>query len=195
MATGRPIEFDPDQVVASAMAAFWSKGYEATSLLDLLDATGLSKSSLYQAFGGKQQLFGRCISAYTDRMVAMLLQRLGSSQSAIQFIEAVLTEIGSEGDNGRRPVGCLVMNTASEFGQRDPVFAEWVDSGIARVRAVMLHAVEQGQRSGEISRSRSAAALADYLMSSVAGLRTMVKAGTPTKKVLGVVDLVVSTLK
>jgi TetR/AcrR family transcriptional repressor of nem operon len=195
MATGRPIEFDPDQVVASAMTAFWSKGYEATSLQDLLDATGLSKSSLYQSFGGKQQLFGRCISAYTDRMVTMLRERLGSSGSATQFIHSVLTEIGSEGAHGQRPVGCLVMNTASEFGQREPVFAEWVDSGISRVRAVMLRAVEQGQRAGEISRSTSAAALADYLMSSIAGLRTMVKAGTPTKKVLGVVDLVVSTLK
>lgn len=195
MATGRPIEFDPDQVVASATAAFWSKGYEATSLQDLLDATGLSKSSLYQSFGGKQQLFGRCISAYTDRMVALLLERLGDSDSAMQFIDSVLTEVGSEGARGRRPIGCLVMNTASEFGQREPVFAEWVDSGISRVRAVMLRAVEQGQRAGEISRSRSAAALADYLMSSIAGLRTMVKAGTPTKKVLGVVDLIVSTLK
>lgn len=195
MATGRPIEFDPDQVVASATAAFWSKGYEATSLQDLLDATGLSKSSLYQSFGGKQQLFGRCISAYTDRMVALLLERLGGSGSAMQFIRTVLTEIGSEGAHGRRPIGCLVMNTASEFGQREPVFAEWVDSGISRVRAVMLRAIEQGQRAGEISRSRSAAALADYVMSSIAGLRTMVKAGTPTKKVLGVVDLIVGTLK
>jgi TetR/AcrR family transcriptional regulator, transcriptional repressor for nem operon len=195
MATGRPIEFDPDQVVASATAAFWSKGYEATSLQDLLDATGLSKSSLYQSFGGKQQLFGRCISAYTDRMVALLLERLGGSGSAMQFIRTVLTEIGSEGAHGRRPIGCLVMNTASEFGQRESVFAEWVDSGISRVRAVMLRAIEQGQRAGEISRSRSAAALADYVMSSIAGLRTMVKAGTPTKKVLGVVDLIVSTLK
>ncbi len=195
MATGRPIEFDPDQVVASATAAFWSKGYEATSLQDLLDATGLSKSSLYQSFGGKQQLFGRCISAYTDRMVALLLERLGGSGSAMQFIRAVLTEIGSEGAHGQRPIGCLVMNTASEFGQREPVFAGWVDSGISRVRAVMLRAIEQGQRAGEISRSRSAAALADYVMSSIAGLRTMVKAGTPTKKVLGVVDLIVSTLK
>lgn len=148
MATGRPIEFDPDQVVASATAAFWSKGYEATSLQDLLDATGLSKSSLYQSFGGKQQLFGRCISAYTDRMVALLLERLGDSDSAMQFIDSVLTEVGSEGARGRRPIGCLVMNTASEFGQREPVFAEWVDSGISRVRAVMLRAVEQGQRAG-----------------------------------------------
>ncbi len=194
MATGRPIEFDSDEVVASATAAFWSKGYEATSLQDLLDATGLSKSSLYQSFGGKQQLFGRCISAYTDRMVALLLERLGGSGSAMQFIRAGLTEIGSEGAHGQRPIGCLVMNTASEFGQREPVFAEWVDSGISRVRAVMLRAIEQGQRAGEISRSRSAAALADYVMSSIAGLRTMVKAGTPTKKVLGVVDLIVSTL-
>lgn len=195
MSTGRPIQFEPDQVIAAATAAFWSKGYEATSLQDLLHATGLSKSSLYQSFGGKQQLFGRCITAYTDRMVTLLLERLGASGSAMQFIHAVLTETGSEGAHGRRPLGCLVMNTASEFGRRDPAFAEWVDSGIARVRAVMLRAIEQGQRAGEISRSRSAAVLADYLMSSIAGLRTMVKAGTPTRKVLGVVDLIVCTLK
>lgn len=195
MATGRPIEFDPDQVIASATAAFWSKGYEATSLKDLLDATGLSKSSLYHSFGGKQQLFGRCIAAYTDRMVAQLLVRLGGSSSAMQFIHTLLTEIGSEGARDRRPIGCLVMNTASEFGQREPVFVQWVGSSIARVRAVMLRAIEQSQRAGEISRSRSAATLADYLMSSIAGLRTMVKAGTPTKTVLGVVDLIVSTLK
>ncbi|MBI5718823.1 MAG: TetR/AcrR family transcriptional regulator [Burkholderiales bacterium] len=195
MATGRPIEFDPDRVVGAATRAFWAKGYEATSLQDLLEATHLSKSSLYQAFGGKQQLFGRCIAAYTDRMVAMLRQRLESSDTPLGFIRTTLVEIGSEGAHKEPPIGCLIMNTAAEFGQREPVFAEWVDAGITRIRAVMEKALERGQRAGEVTRSRSAAALADYLMSSIAGLRTMVKAGTPTKKVLNVVDLVVSTLK
>lgn len=86
------------------------------------------------------------------------------------------------------------MNTAAEFGQRDPDFAQWVDVGIGRIRAVMEQALKRAQASGEVGKSRSAAALADYLMSSIAGLRTMVKAGTPTKTLLGVVDVIVKTL-
>lgn len=195
MATGRPIEFDPDEVVGAAMRAFWAKGYVATSLQDLLEATHLSKSSLYQAFGGKQQLFGRCIAAYTDTMVAILLDRLEASETSFGFIRATLVEIGSECSRDVQPVGCLIMNTASEFGQREPVFADWVDIGIARVRAVMESAIERGQWAGEITRARTASALADYLMTSIAGLRTMVKAGTPTRNVLSVVDVIVSTLK
>lgn len=86
MAIGRPIEFNPDEVVGAAMRAFWAKGYEATSLQDLLHATRLSKSSLYQAFGGKQLLFGRCMESYTDQMVAMLRERLANSATPLAFI-------------------------------------------------------------------------------------------------------------
>lgn len=195
MTTGRPIEFDPGEVISAATQAFWAKGYEATSMQNLLEATSLSKSSLYQAFGGKRQLFSKCISAYTDQMVGMLQERLTSSRTPLEFIRSTLVEIGSEGAGGKPPVGCLIINTASEFGQRDPEFSEWVDIGISRIRAVMEKAVDRAQRSGEIPKTRSASVLADYLMSSIAGLRTMVKAGTPTKKLLGVVDMVLNSLR
>lgn len=195
MATGRPIEFDPDAVLGAAMRAFWSKGYEATSMQDLLEATKLSKSSLYQAFGGKQQMFGRCIARYTDQMVMQLRERLEASESPLEFIRTTLTEIASEGLATSTPRGCLIMNTAMEFGQRDPDFAQWVGIGIARIRAVIELALERGQKSGEFTRARSAALLADYLMSSIAGLRTMVKAGKRPKSVLNIVDVIVGSLR
>lgn len=194
MAIGRPIQFNPDEVVGAAMRAFWAKGYEATSLHDLLEATSLSKSSLYQAFGGKKQLFGRCIESYTDQMVAMLRDRLGTSPTALDFIKGILTDIATEGAHTRSPQGCLLMNTASEFGQRDPHFAEWVNVGIGRIRTVFELAVRRAQAQGDVSKGRSAAAIADYLMTSIAGLRTMVKAGTPPKTLRGVVGVVLKTL-
>ena len=195
MSTGRPIEFDTDEVLGAATLTFWSKGYEATSMQDLLAATRLSKSSLYQAFGGKQALFGRCISGYTDQMVGQLRGRLDQSASPLDFIATTLREIAAEGAATAAPRGCLVMNTASEFGQREPEFARWVESGITRVRTVMLLAVKRGQARGEITSNRTAAILADYLMSSIAGLRTMVKAGAPQKMVAGVVDVIVASLQ
>lgn len=195
MAIGRPIEYDLQQVLDAATRAFWAKGYEATSMQELLDATRLSKSSLYQAFGGKQALFGRCIAAYSDRMVAQLREGLDAAASPLAFIKFTLLEVAGQGAANPAPMGCLVMNTAAEFGQREPEFAAWVDAGITRVRAVLELAVKRGQAAGEIGRARSARALADYLMTVVAGLRTLVKAGAPTKALVGVVELAVSTLR
>jgi TetR/AcrR family transcriptional repressor of nem operon len=194
MAVGRPIQFNPDDVVGAAMRAFWAKGYEATSLQDLLEATSLSKSSLYQAFGGKKQLFGRCVESYTDQMVAMLRDRLANSSTELAFIKDTLTDIATEGARTKAPQGCLLMNTAAEFGQRDPHFAGWVEVGMGRIRAVMELAVRRSQAKGQMTQERSAATLADYLMSVIAGLRTMVKAGTPPKTLRGVVDVVLKTI-
>ena len=78
---GRPIEFDPDAALTDAMQLFWRKGYENTSLPDLLDAMQLSKSSLYQAFGSKQALFERCMTRYGDFMIGQLRVALRSSGS------------------------------------------------------------------------------------------------------------------
>jgi TetR/AcrR family transcriptional repressor of nem operon len=66
------MQFDPGQALASAMSLFWRKGYEATSLQDLLKATGLSKSSLYQTFGSKRALFERSLDLYRREMVARM---------------------------------------------------------------------------------------------------------------------------
>lgn len=175
------------------MHAFWAKGYEATSLQDLLSTTQLSKSSLYQAFGSKQTLFGRCLDRYTDQMVAQLREGL-DRKSPIEFVRTMLLDIASEGASNSAPRGCLIINTATEFGQRDPVFADWVDAGLARIRAVMDEAIQAGRRQREVSTTRPSAVLTNYLVSSIAGLRAMVKAGTSPSDCRAVVDVVVSAL-
>lgn len=195
MPVGRPIEFDRDQVVDAAMRAFWTKGYEATSLANLLEMTGLSKSSFYQSFGGKQQMFGQCITTYADQMVQKLQDRLAASPTPLAFIRTTLTEIASEGARTVSPLGCLVMNTASEFGRRDPDFSRWVDESMARVRAVMEVALARAQAEGEVSDTPTPAVQAIYLMMSIAGLRTMAKAGTPLEAMLLTVDMVLASLR
>ena len=194
MPAGRPSQFDPDLVVRAALRVFWSQGYAATSLQDLLEAMHLSKSSLYSAFGGKQRLFARCLTSYADSMVSTFKQRLDASESPLEFIQSTLIEIGSEGARERYPSGCLIMNAAAEFGLRDPDCARWVQAALHRIRSVMVDAVERAQIAGELSRTRHVEVVADFLMSNIAGLRIMVKAGTPTCSVLHVVELVVASL-
>lgn len=191
---GRPLEFDPDAALEAAMQQFWSKGYEQTSMEDLLGAMNLSKSSLYQAFGGKQPLFQRCVSRYTDQIAQGLRQGLAQAPSGRRFIEAFLNSALKEARRPAGPRGCLVMNTASEFAQSKPEIAQDVAQSIERFRSVLQAAVERAQQEGEIPQASDARTLANYLVSSMSGLKTQAKAGADHKTLKGIVATILKAL-
>lgn len=195
MAHGRPLEYDPDKALDAAMQVFWSKGYEATSLQDLLAAMDLSKSSLYQGFGGKKELFLRCIARYRQQVAARLNGLFDEAESGLSFIESLLLKSAAEArqpDRLRR--GCLLMNTATEFAQKDPQVAENVATGLDGLRAIALKAVRRGQQEGEITQDQDAEVLAAYLVSSLGGIKTMVKGGADEQRTRGIVDVILRAL-
>lgn len=191
---GRPLEFDPDLALDAAMHQFWSKGYESTSMQDLLATMSLSKSSLYQAFGGKQQLFRQCVARYADQFSQMLRDGLSSAPSGRRFIEDFLDSALADVSGQTQPRGCLVMNTASEFAQNDPVIARDVARSIERFRNVLRAAVERAQREGDISLEHDAQTLANFLVSSMSGLKTQAKAGADKATLQGIIGMVLKAL-
>ncbi len=191
MPAGRPLSFDPDQALGSATAAFWARGYEASSLQDLLVATGLSKSSLYQQFGGKAQLFDRCLVHYTAQMEQVLRQLLAHAPSGQAFIQMMLTQVISEPPPAK---GCLIFNTASEFGQSDAAVAGRIRHSLARFRDLFLLALEQDRSVGLLASDADTEALADYLMTAIGGLRTMVKMGADARSLKATVAIVLRSL-
>lgn len=194
MTIGRPLEFNPDHALDAAMQLFWRKGYESSSLQDLLGTMGLSKSSFYQTFKSKHLLFQQCLQHYrqtlTDEMRAQL-QKTGSGKT---FITTLFHNVSNEtrGPDARR--GCLLMNTASEFAQSDPEIAELVSSSIDKFTQVFELAIQQAQQQGDISSDKDPKALATYLVSSMSGLRNMVKAGANRETVKHIADMVLSAL-
>jgi len=191
---GRPIEFDTDEVLESAMQLFWRQGYEATSLQDLIVAMGLSKSSFYQTFKSKHQLFQRCLQHYRRTLTAELRERLSRADSAKMFISDVLNNVSSEtsGPDARR--GCMLMNTASEFSQRDASIADIVSHSVDSFTDVFEVAILQAQQQGEIQASRDARSLATYLVSTISGLRNMVKAGADSRTIKQIVEVALPAL-
>jgi len=123
MNRGRPLEFDPEAALEAAMQLFWTRGFEATSLQDLLDSMGIARSSFYQAFGSKQEVFLRGVERYRDWLAGELRRSMESADSGLDFIEDTLKSVAGDTKcaDGRR--GCLVFNSAAEFGQRDPEVA------------------------------------------------------------------------
>lgn len=194
MTVGRPLQFDPEQALGTAMQLFWRKGYEATSLHDLLKVTGLSKSSFYQAFGSKHALFERSINRYKGDMVRDLREMLAKANSGREFIEQIFLAVAAEtkGKNARR--GCLVMNTASEFSQTDPVISNLVKQGTKAFCEVFEAAVIRAQEEGDINKGRDSKILASYLVTSMSGLKTQVKAGISADEVKAITGVILSAL-
>jgi TetR/AcrR family transcriptional repressor of nem operon len=194
MTFGRPLEFDPEIAVEAAMRLFWRKGYESSSLQDLLGAMGLSKSSFYQTFKSKHALFQRCIRHYRQTLTSEMQEQLKSVGSGRDFITTQFRSVAKEtsGVDARR--GCLLMNTASEFAQTDPQIAELVSYSIESVTEVFESAVQQAQQQGDIPSTKDARALATYLVSSMSGLRNMVKAGADRGTVKRITDFVLAAL-
>ena len=194
MTYGRPREFDIDRALEAATQQFWAVGYEATSLQDLLKSMGLSKSSLYQTFGNKHELFIRCLDHYQQSMVDKLNEQLDSSDSVKQFIGNFLEGVIAEAKNSSGRKGCLLVNTANELSQRDADIAKAVTDGTVNVAKLFQQAIELGKQKKEINVDTSTEHLVNYLITSISGLRTMIKAGAETSTLKPVTDLIIKTL-
>ena len=89
----RPKAFDEEVVLDRAVEVFWAKGYEATSIQDLVDAMGIQRGSLYATFGGKHQLFLTALDRYGEVVVKKLLAILESKPSALESIEQFFAQL------------------------------------------------------------------------------------------------------
>tara|TARA_B110000495_G_scaffold132796_1_gene116031 strand:+ start:286 stop:879 length:594 start_codon:yes stop_codon:yes gene_type:complete len=192
---GRPREFDADGARDIAMQLFWSQGYDATSLSDLLTAMGLSKSSFYQTFESKLSLFELCLERYKEILVGAMSKGLANAPSAMAFINFALVDVANDTNDplGRR--GCLLMNTAAEFAQIDRGIARCVEAGIQATRDVFLEAITAAQAAGDIDSNARTEVVADYLVTIVSGLKTQVKAGASRDQVANVAELSVAALQ
>jgi len=176
MPAGRPLQFDPDHALDAAMQTFWSRGFEGTALPDLLAATGLSRSSLYQAFGSKQQLFERCLLRYQEQLVAAMSAKLAAAPSGFDFLRGVLDDIAGETAARARRRGCLVMNTAREFSCRDRRISKLVHESTVRMAGLFEDAIRRAQREGDIPVARDARIVAAFFLTNVSGLRNLIQA-------------------
>jgi TetR/AcrR family transcriptional repressor of nem operon len=187
----RPREFDFDGVLDQGMQLLWSRGYEATSLDELLSAMCLSKSSFYETFGSKHDFLLTALTRYIDVILGQLAKDLeaGSARTAItRSFEQILPT------TGKPQLGCFVQNCAIELAQRDPEAQAKVRDGLKRLEEGYYRAVLRGQQNGELTHKQNARTLARYLASSYNGLQVMARSGFDRKALREVVQVVLKAL-
>jgi TetR/AcrR family transcriptional repressor of nem operon len=194
MNIGRPRNFDSLQVLEAAMQVFWSKGYEATSLQDLIEAMQISKSSFYQTFESKHQLFQNCINHYQDRYIEHISDTLQKAKTGRAFIENTFTGLAEKARPSGDRRGCLIQNCVSEFAQRDPVIAKVIVKGMKNITDVFLSAIKRAQEDGGIAKNKKPLPLARYLVSSLNGQMTMIKAGASPAEIKEVAQVILTAL-
>ncbi|TWI62578.1 TetR family transcriptional regulator [Pseudoduganella lurida] len=186
-APGRPREFALDDAARDAMQVFWDCGYEGASLPDLIEGTGLSRGSLYKAFGDKKGLLLAALDRYMAEGLQVTAEQLSQPGSARAAIRTALLRhaVQSSGSTGRR--GCLIVAMATEQAAHDPDIAERARGMFERLQQLYAAAIVRGQASGELP-ARDAQALARFLVCQIQGMRVLGKTGVAKAEMVALVD-------
>ena len=173
---GRPREFDEQAVLDAVQALFWQQGYEATSLADIVEASGLNKSSLYNAFGSKQQLFALVLDRYINARLEMLVMVVDSVGDGIDglhgFLDAIKTEV--DGEFGQQ--GCLAINVSAEIGSLDPEVKDFSQNYRDRMHAALVQVVTRASTKNGLDQSLIEQR-ADMLLVFMLGMSVAVRGG------------------
>jgi TetR/AcrR family transcriptional repressor of nem operon len=149
---GRPRQFDPDQVLDQLVDLFWEKGYAATSMSDIVEATGLNKSSLYNSFGSKEEMFELAIDHYLS-MRSAALHGVRDGTSGLEDVFAFIDAVHQEATGPNRSRGCMAVNSTTELGNRDEAMvaasARFRDELRTSVSAALKRAATAGEIDGE----------------------------------------------
>lgn len=162
------------------MEVFWSHGYHATALPDLLRATGLSRGSLYAAFGGKHALFLRALDRYIADALARIDNELGPHQEPIEGLRTLLAGYveRTSGANGRR--GCLLVATAMELAGHDRDVEARIRGFFKAVETRASEAFSRAKSAGKLANGVEPTSAARILVCFVEGLRVTGKTA-PTR--------------
>lgn len=184
---GRPLGFDPEEALTAAMQLFWERGYEASSIEELEQRTGLSRTSLYNTFGSKRELFSRALERYQRLLADEMLGPLEEGSNGLDDVDSFLGRLATQVKSRSWPSGCLMVNSMTEFGGGDPDIVRRAGGYVRRVRRAIGAALQRAAASGEIP-GDGREPKTDLLLALVMGIMVAARSGLPRKETLALVD-------
>lgn len=166
----RPLAFDPKQKLHKAMMLFWRKGYEATSMQDLVDELAINRYSIYNTFGDKQALFALSLEYYQQRVFGYLLDALQPIDGGLVSLEHYLDTLANGLNSQKTVSGCLLQKSLLEGGIQDKQILQSARDSFMQLRDTFEKVIESARHQQQISDDVDSAALADYMLLQVQGL-------------------------
>jgi TetR/AcrR family transcriptional repressor of nem operon len=191
----RTKDFNEDEVLDKALAIFWQKGYNGTSMQELVDGLGISRSSMYDTYTDKYTLFTKSLERYREKTAAEMMHLISEGSSAKAGIKKMLQSVVNESVCDKSPRGCFIVNTCVESAPHDKAIAKILQQNMQDAEEVFYLAIKKGQESGEIPGRNDARALARFIINTINGIRVTAKAGTDKKVYDDVVKVALEALE
>ncbi|ALO08308.1 Transcriptional regulator, TetR family [Streptomyces venezuelae] len=181
----RTKEFDPDAALQAALDLFWARGYEATTMSDLVEHLGVGRASIYATFGNKHDLYMKAMDRYLETRDPELVEELSTPGPALPAVRALVRRFAAEAaTEGERLNGCFVTNSAAELAPHDTAVARRVELSWEQIETLLYGALTRARAGGELPADRDPRALARMLLVLLQGIRVVGKASTDPGRVL-----------
>jgi TetR/AcrR family transcriptional repressor of nem operon len=191
----RPRQFDPEEVLDRAIQLFWRKGYDGTSVQEIVDQTGVNRFSLYSAFGDKRALFLAACERYRRLVVTKRLESMERSQAGIAAIRGFFTDLIDLLASERGWRGCLMTNATVEVAPHDGEAAQQSRAYLERMNTAFHAVLMRARARGEIGARQSLNDYARYLTTVVQGLAVVAKVSRDPRELQGIVKAILGGLE
>jgi AcrR family transcriptional regulator len=185
VAMGRPRAFDAERALDRALAVFWKKGYEATSLADLTAAMGINPPSLYAAFGNKEALFLKVIQRYSDGPGRYLIDAL-AAPTAREVVRRMLSD-AADLQTGQ-PRGCLIVNATAARAEATPGIRHDLKARAEAGELALRRRLERAKAEGDLPADADTAALSRFVNTLIQGMAIQAAGGATRAGLQRVID-------
>ncbi|MEE9364754.1 MAG: helix-turn-helix domain-containing protein [Cellulophaga sp.] len=167
--------FDENRILEKAMELFWKKGYHATSIQDLVNYLGLSRSSIYDTYGGKKELFNKSFQLYRNTNIKKVTAFL-EQQSKVKIGFKKLFEMTiQESINDLDKKGCFVVNITTELIPGDLEIQNILKENKDAFSSLFYEILLKGEKSGEIPKGKNLKSIASLFYTLYSGLKVVSK--------------------
>lgn len=170
----RNTAFDKEKSLEKVSILFWQKGYESTSINDIVDLLKINRSSLYNSLGDKDTLYEYALNWYINKSI--IVSKAKEVENGLEFINDILTQITEEAKQ-KKSFGCMIINASQEYVVMNSKFKKTIHHYQSQVIELIKQAVEVGQEDGDIKHKKDAKELAEYIYTIVVGLYAQIRAG------------------
>lgn len=191
----RTKRFDEGEMLDKAMQFFWHKGYNGTSPQEILEALGLSRSSLYDTYGDKRTLFISSLKRYRETVTGQVIQILESSENVPETLKMLFQRTKNQCFVGEDKRGCFMVNSKVELAPHDEEIAAIVKENREALENAFTAAIKRGQEMGQLSKENPPRSLARFIMNNLWGLSVHSKSGADKKVFDDIIRIAMTVIK
>jgi TetR/AcrR family transcriptional repressor of nem operon len=182
-------KFDKEKVLEAASSVFQNNGYNGASIDELLTATGLSRSSLYDTFTGKHNLYIQSLEFYKNKNSAQIKNINNNNNNGLEKIETLFNRVVSHLKNNPNDNGCLLVNAAAEMSKQCFKTAQLICNDKIEIQSIFNEWITDAQKEKLITNDKAVESYSQFLYNALCGLRVLSQSGASEKELYNVVKI------